>query len=255
MIIEFLKEQKNQKIILFVIIFLLIFGMIKCNSDKNDNIALLKNNIEAIQDSIKITTTKNGQLEYEKMVLIGDLKTIKQLNSDLAIELKKEKGKVKIIEVFKVKYIHDTIYIDTTKVYRINDSMYRLEWDYKHYSKSLVREFQGMNYFTIDSSRNIHDAHTIITSDCLSLNLVTGLKTIDGKHKIFVRLKDKEDENLVSFDELEGAVLDESLFDKPSWSFGVYAGFGVSGPVTEFKIYPTINWQVGIGLQYKFFNF
>lgn len=245
---------ENPKIVIIGILLLLVFILYKCSSNKEHEVDILSNNIKALQDSVSVIKIKNGQIESEKNILFSDIKKLKDLNIGLSEELEKEKGNVKIIEKVVVVYEKDTIYIDNTDVTQLNDTTYRLSWVYEHKDASIERTIIGENTFNIDSTRILYNARTIIKKDKILLNLVTGIREEDGLYKIFIRLKEKDSENFVTFKDIEGAILDEYILGikkKKRWSVGPYVGIGLNSILPDVKISPSI----GISVQYIIFSF
>ncbi len=206
-----------------------------------------RQNMAALQDSARIVTTKNGELETARLALIGDKSTLEQLNKDLAEELKKEKGKVKFIERIKTVIQHDTLEV-ATQVTVFPDSTYRLAWKHEDAPRGGMRKLAGNTTFRF-ANKAIADPRTQITQDELSLTLITGLREReeDKLLEIFVRT----DYPGVSFPDIQGAVVDPKMFDAgrgSKWSIGPVFSLGLN---QELKL----GGHLGVGLQYSLLSF
>jgi hypothetical protein len=245
-------SNKQRNILLITTIILgigLFLSFRSCNSSKSE-IQLLKQNQSALTDSMRISLNKVKELEYSKDVLVSDNKNLKNLNSDLGIEINKENGKVfelnKIIASFK-NNPGGIVYIPTTLI-KYPNGEYGLDWKYDTiFNGKNNRHIAGTSKFFIKDSTITPDK-TLLTRDEINFSLITGLKeNKDGKMEIFVR-SDYPGFNLIN---LEGAIIDPKdnpIFkttDKPKrWGIGPYIGVGIGNSIT-----PSI--QIGIGISYS----
>jgi len=239
---------------LFLGLFILsVFFLAKSCSDNSQELAIANHNIVALHDTIHIVKTKNGQLESQKTAFIADNDRLKMLNKELSDELEKEKGNVKVIikEGIKIKY--DTIKVKYMEYEKIDDSTGKFIWAYKEQQPSLFTQIRGENIFQILDGE-IKNPQTKITDLSFQLDLITGITEIDDYYKIFVRTK--ENNPNVSFN-VDGSIVDEKFFtnEKRKWFIGPTIGIGISGPINSFKLYPTINWNIGISVGYKLWSF
>lgn len=106
-------------IILFIITIILIITQFKsCQNYKNQK-AISDHNIAALNDSIHYYKGKNGELVANKMILIGDIETLKLANADLAQQVKDLKLKkpqtVVIVKTETENQQHDTTWVFETE--------------------------------------------------------------------------------------------------------------------------------------------
>lgn len=249
--LELLKNTAVQRLLLFFALVICIFLWVQsCNSYKND-LNRSNNNFETYKDSTHKIILKNGQFEYERKMYLLEKDELEKYNADLKKELDKEKGNVKIITGAKV-VIHDTIIIeDTTSKYKkINDSTFFLPWHFEDKTLGFYKSISGNTTFilSIDSVKELKKIKSSLTDYKFSFDIVTGIKEESkGTYKIFIRTKD--DNKNISFDNIEGAILDPNLFnkaDKDLLIFGPQFGFGNSNS--------SWNFFLGAGVTIKVFG-
>lgn len=247
-ILIFLKNTAVQRLLLFSTLVICIFLWIQsCNSYKDD-LDRSNNNFEAYKDSTHKIILKNGQIEYERKMYLLKNDELEKYNAELKRELDKEKGNVKIISGAKA-IIHDTVTrIDTVSKYKkLNDSTYYLPWHFEDKELGFYKSISGNTTFilTDDSIKTLNKIKSSLTEYKFSFDIITGVKEESkGTYKIFIRTKD--DNKNISFDNIEGAILDPNLFNKndKDWIiFGPQAGFGNSNG--------SWNFFLGVGLTVK----
>jgi hypothetical protein len=190
-------------------------------------------NLAAAQDTVRVVKNKNGELESVRLALLSDKGGLKKLSDSLAIEVGKEKGKVKYIEKILLQYRVDTLRIQNTV------SGDTIKWHYDRVDSGGSRHLAGQST----------PALTLITRDEWSLNLITGLKErSDKKLEIFVRSKNPN----ISFGNIEGAVIDpfQPIVKPPAKYFS-------AGPCVSVIMDPTgvVRYGIGIGCQWSLFKF
>jgi len=250
-ILIFLKNTAVQRLLLFSALIICIFLWIQsCNSYKND-LDRSSNNFETYKDSTHKLILKNGQFEYERKMYLLEKGELEKYNADLKKELDKEKGNVKIITGAEV-IIHDTITIidSTSKYKKLDDSTYYLPWNFEDEQFGFYKSISGNTTFilTNDSIRELNKIRSSLTDYKFSFKIITGVKEeSNGIYKIFIRTKD--DNKNISFDNIEGAILDPTLFDNKDkdWIiFGPQFGFGNSNN--------SWNFFLGAGMTIKVFG-
>jgi len=253
-------STKRQRNILVIVLLLLTlaFGIgFNRYSNLKTKLMFSEQNIKALNDSVRVSENKVGELEYSKNILIAEKRDLEDLNADLAEEVKKEKGKVNEIIKLVSKIERDTTYLTNTLISYPNGEN-GLSWSNDTiYNQNNERHLSGISKFTIDSSGNIIPLETIITKDYFKFDLVTGLREKDGNIEIFVRSGFPGFENI----QLDGAIIDPKnhpvmkKFTEPKrWGIGPYAGFGVN-----INTMPTANlgigFSFGISIQYSLIRF
>lgn len=246
-----IKIQRN--VLLIVIVMLLCigyFGWTKIG-DLDRNIAISEQNIKALNDSVRVSKTKNGKLEYSINTLISDKSDLGKLSENLANQLKNEKGKVHELNqiVANIKP-NDTIVITNTIIKYPNGDC-GLAWKYDTtYDKNNFRRIEGESQFRLDKM-GVIPMNTYITKDEVNFNLITGLREKDGNVEIFAN---SNYPNLV-ITNLEGAIIDpkthpllKKFTKQKRWGVGPYVGVGVNSNLT-------FNMQVGVGITMSLIRF
>lgn len=253
-------NTKRQRNILIVLMFMLLCGigyLFNRNSKLQMNLNVSNQNIKALTDSVRVSKNKNGDLEYSKNILVSEKNDLKSLNKDLSNELEKEKGKIFEITKFVNTITIDTLYLTNT-VIKYNDGSNGLKWTYDTiYDSENERHLAGVSNFIIDTNGYIIPLATLITTDDIKFNIITGLRESNGNIEVFVR---SNYPNFVTND-LSSAIIDPhkhpvlKKFTKPKrWGIGPYGGFGLGT-----NIFPHTNigvgFSFGIGIQYSFIRF
>jgi hypothetical protein len=248
------KHQRNLTIVLAIIVVLLIR---RCSPSQGE-INSLKQNVFALNDSIRTYKTKNGQLIYEKGAIISENGSLKDYNRALYEEIKYLKDnpivvikpEIKIVEVPKYIpiYIKDPIKNSDGSITRT------LDWSYDTtYSIGNFRKIYGDFKATVDSSLNLTTSPMHISRDEFGMALTTGLtENKEGLLEIFVTSKYPG----FSVTNLDGSLIDpaksevlKKYFPPKRWAIGVYGGFGPY--IDPFNVKIGMGVQLGIGLQYN----
>lgn len=237
-------------IMLAVILGLVFLNLKQCNDKKDmknkNNIYL--SNLEALKDTIRIEKNKNGEIQYSKAALIAENGSLKELNSELHEEVKKQKGKVIYIQSSNgtitkdtSHQIHGTVKVINDTTFEISDSL-TINYDSNNYKKFLV-----VTTISVDSNRKVKVLKTNLKKDDLGFNLVTGLKEENGKLRIFM----KSDYPNLQFTKIDGALIDpkksdviRSFFPNKKWGLGIQGGYGIN---SQFRA----GFYVGVGVQYN----
>jgi len=256
-VFKWLSDIKNQRNVLLVAIIVLILLMRGCGTSGSE-VNTLKQNVFALNDSLRVYKTKNGLLIYEKGALISETKTLKDLNKDLAEAVKYLKDhpvviikpEIRIVEV--PKYI--PIYVKDP-VKNADGSITRtLEWAYDStYSPGNYRLLKGDFKATVDSNLNLSTTPMHINRDEFGMALTTGLtENKEGKLEIFVTSKYPG----FSITKLDGALIDpresdviKKYFPQKRWALGVYGGYGFYFDPNNLRV--GNGFQIGVGLQYN----
>lgn len=238
----------NQILIGALIIFALLMSK-QCSDNANlkQQVIVDRQNQLALTDSVRTVKTKLGNEVSLKNVLIADRRNLKELNAELAKDLKKLEGNVLYIAstVASIKSQGPIIVNNTVKEYP--DGTKELNWAYhKDFDKDNSKTLEGNSKFTIDTigkKFTINDKGTTITKDEMKIKLTTGLTELDKSYQIYVTT----DYPGVKFDKIDGAILDKDRFLKkvePTiiWGPTINAGWGIS-PLTQ-----TSGPQITIGV-------
>ena len=234
----------------FVIVLLLFLQQCNRTSELKQDLRIAGQNQLALNDSIRTVKNKWGEEISLKNVLVGNQKELKDLNIDLANELKRLEGDVIYLQRMVGKIEGDTIWITNT-ITEYPDGTKRLTWAYDTtYNENNGRSIEGYSQFVIDSiNGRIFDKGTVITKDEIRIKLTTGLTELNDSYQIFV----KTDYPGLKFDQLDGAIVDKKKFagssNESSWVFGPYLGVGAGYDPYNRTIGPNIS--VGLGVTYN----
>jgi hypothetical protein len=261
-----MNENKFRNILIGVIILLLIIvGVLyKLNSNKNVDLEIYKQNQSALNDSVRVSKNKVGDLEFSKNILIADKNTLEKLNKELYDEFKKEKGKVSelssLIASIKSKP-NDTIKIPSDLITYPNGDR-GLAWKYDTiFNNKNYRKVEGVSKFKINFSNLTYEIiplSTEITKFDLGFNIIQGLReNKNGEVEMFVRSDhpgfEVNDLNSMVISPDKNPILKK--FSKSSkqkrFGFGFYGGYGLNINNSTVLLAP----QFGVGFNYSLFNF
>jgi len=205
------------------------------------------NNYEALNGEVKTLKTKNGEMEYSKTILYTDMEGLKSLNSNLYEELKKEKGKVKVITDVEtvIEYVPVTI---PNTVTSFGSGKYGLSFTSTYRDSGLYSQIEGISKFNIKDNVVSPDS-TSITKNSLKIDVIYGMREIDDKIEVFARSASP----LVSFNEIQGAYImnkgntllpDDKPVSKPiKWLLGPQIGYNYNWPAERSNIQLLANLQ------------
>lgn len=263
--INWFNTNKQRNILLLIVIamgIVLFISFRSCSTIKND-LQISNQNNKALADSVRISKNKVGDIESSKNILITEKKGLNDLNSDLAIELKKEKGQVyelnKIIVSLKNKP-GDTIRItNTVSVYPNGE--YGLNWYHDTiYNSNNSRSIVGVSKFKLNDSIQmigkpkgsiVIPTQTLIFKDEVNFSIITGLREKGDNLEIFVR----SDYPGFNVKDINGAIIDpknnpvfKKYITQKKWGVGPYLGVGFDS-----NLNPSL--QIGIGIHYSLLSF
>lgn len=244
--LEGLREKFNY-IVVGALVIIALFAINKSRQlDKaKQEIAIVTANYNASQDQVRIQKAKNGVLEYQKRTYVArSIEELKKVNAALAAEVLATKGNVTQIQKTEYKIVHDTIEIKVKPEYRDGVVIVHAPHD-TTYSEGNYRKLDVTT--TIDSKDS--SAITSINKDEIGFTAVTGVKKTEKGYEIFVRPKYPN----MSVVELEGAILDKSIFASkqkkpPLITLGLNVGWMPMTYDLKDKIFSLKPSQLGGGL-------
>ena len=251
-----LKDTKIQRNLLIGLVIILILLMRSCSTPESD-VTSLRQNVRALNDSIRTYKDRNGQLVFQKGALISDIKGLKDLNEDLYKEIKNLKDNPVVIIKTKIKIVHDTVFVPVyvgKPVHNLDGSISRdLKWSYeKEFSKGNYHKLAGDCIATIDTAKNLSVSPMHITTDELGLSLTTGLVENGDYLEIFV----KSPYPGFTPTSINGSLIDptksdviKKYFPPKKWAIGVFGGYGVYFDPMNVRVGSGL--QIGLGLQYN----
>jgi len=261
---ETIKKNINAILIIAGVLILLLF-LNQCNTTrklKNEmkrQEQVSKQNLAALNDSVKVYKNKLGQLSYSKPIADMSVSEVEKYFPELYKRLKAELGEVKIIWMTKIEY-RDTGSVKNGVV-SLGNNKYAVKYDYYSKDGSLHIKSTSMLFIEAMLTDKITNRYDIVTKpdistiDDMSLKLgfTTGIKKEGGLYKIFITPDNKN----VIVGQIEGADV-SNLINPPQsssktkrWSVGPYIGFGMSFGKDGYIIGP----GVGVSLQYSILKF
>lgn len=253
----FLNNKFRFSIFLITCLFFLFF-VIKRDTE-NSNINSLKQNVFALNDSIRYYRMKNGELVFEKGALITENGSLKSLNKSLYEDIKGLKDKPLVAIKTDIKIIHDTVSIFTNSSEKRNSygSLEKiLSWNFeKRFDKNNYRKFSANSKIKIDTLHNLLVDSLHITKDELGLSLITGLTENGDYLEIFIK------SNYPNFEptRIDGALIEpkkseilKKYFPNKKWGLGFYGGYGIYiNPNEKNPVSIGSGIQFGIGINYN----
>lgn len=226
-IIKYYKE-------ILILIFSIIIGIFLCSTcssaRKTKN---LEHNLKALTDSVREVTLKNGDLMYEKQLLIlekNELESYLEISKKEVKDLEKKlNSSLAYISKINGEIRYDTITcIDT--IYRAPDGVLNVDFDYSDRWTNI----KGTTVIT-DYSR----AQTQITDLKVDVPLTLG---VTDDFKIFA----KSDNKNVSFSQINGAAIESKIKPK-RWGMGPTVTVGLYGGYDFIHGAPSIGMGVMVG--------
>lgn len=240
------KIADNKKSILWFLIEIAVFLLILTSvwGYFNNKLDDSEQNLKAAKGYITQVELKNGELLNARdsyIATINDLEDLldisKQEIKDIQRQLDSKVAYISRIESqTRVEYIEvvkdSIIYVDNTTNHIITPFHYRDEWI----------SFNGKNEFNFDPE---FEYHTSISN----ININTPLKVgLTNDYQIFVTTTNP----YVSFDNIEGAVIDNSILKprKKRFNWGLQLGFGAMYDVMNKDI--AVGPYAGVGAEFNF---
>lgn len=247
---SFFQTYKYPIIIIGVLILVIIgmgIGMSALNSKK----VVIKQNLDAAMDTLRVERLKNGELIASKESYVAEIKDLEEYIGITEAEMKAIKknlddeimyvGKLEALIELKDKIIESK---DTVVV--IDSSRIQAPW-----------KFTDGEWYTVMGKTVISGKNAISSLDSLSMNLSLKVGLTDD-WRIFVTSKNP----YLTVGELEGAVLDENYYLKKrkkqrftfSANIGIQGGYYVGFDTKSKGIYrgPGVGVGFGLGLSYNF---
>ena len=202
----------------------------------------------ALKDTIRTERTDFGNERFLKNSLLTSNEDLRSLNSDLADEVKKLKGKVLVITKLVTVIKTDTHYVNNN-LNSYASNKYGLSWKYDTtFSVNNYRKLSGESFFRIDTTNNnVIPLNTRIDKDEIGISMVTGIREKNNNLEIFVEPRYPN----MKVTDIQGAVIDpqksdvlKKMFPVKKWSVGPYLGVGVS--VGKTILIPSVSFGVSI---------
>lgn len=228
-LMSFLKSITKRDIINWILILLLIlalaFSVDKCNDTKQE----YKNNIKALNDTIRTYQDKNGDLVATTLGFESDLKTLKLLNENLYNQINTLKTKKSVVTATHIEGVIDHESQDTVWIVDSSEVIdgFEREFDFSDNWRSL----SGNIYWHADS------AGINIEKDQVRFDYTIA---IDKSNNIYV----KSENPYVSYNQISGFKIPtekrkklslgpavnfgyDPIQNKPSFSIGISLNYGI----------------------------
>lgn len=253
-----MNKENIKQFINLAILFILILLLIQyCNrSDKYFvELEMLKQNLQAQNDSIRKILYKDSSKQYQKQVfIVNNQKDLEKWNRGLYKELQNIKGNVKQISNTQI-FINSNIKNLETKISSKKDTNTKLTdlslvWTIDTtFSEGNWKKLKGKTNLIIDSSNNILSFNNNLLEDNIGIKLQTGLiKNNKGQWEIFVKSKYPG----FNITELEGAIINDEqnfkLFTKKSWKPAIHTGVGLGFGYNGKNLSPVVFGGLSIGI-------
>lgn len=248
-VITFLFDAKNQRFLLLVgLVLTIFFGFQQCEAKKEykAEVQKQKNNIEALNDSVRYYRNEAGELTARKRALETDKEQLKTLNEDLHEELKKEQDRVEYLSEINAELKTDSTRADTTNTVQVGNEHWRFDWNLTRTGQDWRRVLTGYTEFNIDSTGTPYNPNTEILKDLIRLKFITGIKKSNGYKEIFLRSTYPN----LEIKDIEGAIIRDEFREQSNPSrFGI--GLSVGSGYTPDGFQPF----VGATLNYNLIQF
>ena len=245
----------NNRYAVIVTILAVIFAAVNLiqfntNAITKKKLAVAEHNLQAANDSVRITKDKAGRDEANKLAFLTDqLSELKKMNIDLYNEVKSIKGKVSTVIQGEVKVVEKPVPFAVQA--QLADSTVRADFKFDTtYSPGNYRKLSGFTKYNLRNGEATGEK----TVDEIGIKFTTGIKNLDkGKPEIFL----KSDYPGFTVTELDGAVIDPNLFKKPrqkKLSVGLHFGYSPLYYNLSTKKGGFANQLTGgVGVNYKIF--
>lgn len=258
---EYLSSTKGQRNVLIILFVLAIIYFRGCG-DQSQTIAKYEQNIAALNDSIRIYKTKNGEIVYEKNALIVSKNELSKYSKDLEKEIKYLKDNPIVVIKWKTKIEHDTVFIPVVpgeEHWNDDHTVKTVAFNWKYdtvYVDNNYKKLEGKYLVQVDTSLNVVTKSFMISKDEIGLSFTTGLtESKDDKLEIFIK------SSYPGFKptDVQGALIDpqksdiiKKFFPPKRWTVGPYIGYGLYFDPSKMSVGSGIN--VGISVSYGLFQ-
>lgn len=244
-------------VIILILIVVLIFTSKSCQNAKLES-EIAKQNIEAVQDELRIEKNKNGENQFLKLSLISNIKDLKNLNNELYEEVKKINGEVLAMSktVISIKGTLEKIPIDRrgeNPIALINDTL-TADFKFKSSGKSWSRSVIGKSVYlmkNVTDSTYAQPLYDELLEDRMNLTVFASIRKRESDDMYEYVLRTDYPNAKLDVDGFIDPKMFNNSFSKQSddrWIIGPYVGVGV---INNLSITPTF----GIGLTYKILGF
>ncbi len=240
--------KSSAGIIITIIVILLLLKQCEEIKSLKSKIDVSELNQIALKDTIRTERTDFVNERFLKNSLLTSNEDLRSLNSDLADEIKKIKGKVLVVNKIVTVIKTDTHYVNNN-LNSYASNKYGLSWKYDTtFSVNNYRKLSGESFFRIDTTNNsVVPLNTRLDKDEIGISMVTGIREKNNNLEIFVEPRYPN----MKVTDIQGAIIDpqksdvlKKMFPVKKWSVGPYLGVGVS--VGKTILIPSVSFGVSI---------
>lgn len=254
-IINFIK--KNPRIIEYVIIFLVVWfiAVVPAKNQLKEEIAAREkfeqtmiNNVNALNDSIKIDINKNGDKISQKLgYAVESIDELKQFDKQLYEDIKNSDKDLKNYINSEIETVLSEVGKTKGSISQDSDSSYTLNNYYNYADSGLVHSMRWETPLTFEKGLLKKGKTNILDNKFnVSLNFST-IRTKDGKTKVIANSPSP----LVKFNTLNNVYVDSNINtpsqEKSRLGVGPNLGMGVTYIDGNVKVFP----YLGVGLNWN----
>jgi len=257
----------NKYFIIAIVVLVVICAFQYNSISKMKRSAVIdKQNISALNDTLKIEKKKNGEVSSSIDGYIANLNQLRTLNNMLWNNIVEEKGKVLSMSSTVLRLQQDSAklasLVDSLKAkigtIKVNDSTFYADWTLPYkYDTSNYDTFYGRTVVTGDCKDGLSIRHkqTYMLNRDSKISLTFGQKVEDGKLRVFINTKYPG----LQAESLQGVLIDPStnpffkdLMKKKHWFNGWSVGPSISVGWSITDARPSL--VVGASIQYSIYT-
>ena len=229
-LIAILRKHVNEIVLLILLILTGIFCINTLIANRNLR-KINDNNVVALTDSVQFYKSKSGDLVAEKTLLLGDIRTLRLANKELADE----------IEDMKLHNPQQVVYIETEVINEVHDTT----WIIQPNDSLVIKEFDFSNKWRILSG-NIklqnENLSLNIDNDKVFVNYTLAIKD----NKVYV----KSDNPYITYGDIQGLTLPKQ---RKNFSIGIGPTISYGYDFQHKTFAPIVG--VSLGLYYNLIQF
>ncbi len=246
------------KYVVIALVIIIMAGVLNHLQNKNrelkTQLLTSQQNNAALKDSLRKSINKAGEIEYSKLVMVGEKKLIEENNAALKKELTKSKSKIfELTQINASIKNKNPIELTSEDITPEIDSTYNINWKYK----DEYRLIEGITNFKLTHNNTLTNITTTLKSDITNLNIMLGLRNNENNDLIEVYAYSNNSD--FSVNGIQSAIINPQehpilqRFTKPpkKLHLSLYSGYGYTYSFNDNNVYN--GFQIGVGLTYNIF--
>lgn len=249
------------------LVIIIILMTNSCRS-KDYELEKFKQNVAALQDTVRQERNKAGEIEYARLLVVAEKDELERLNGDLFKEMKKMRGEVIALSkvTIEMKGVLEGMKVkpDPANPVVLKDDTLTVPFNFDSVGNGWSRRISGK---TVTHLKNITDStyavpvFNYLDLDRMRMTIYPGIRRRDSDGKIEYTVR--TDYPGVSFD-IQGYVDPSELTSftekkEDTWIIGPYFGLGLGATNTQIQGSDGVlfgpNLSIGIGVMYKIIGF